>query len=96
MLTREERVLRVGSSFRQPGYGCTSCRHLQVEDEGRCPCCAGKLEKAAHVVAEAVEQAFAQEAQVHFVSGDPDRRADGLESLDHIGAILRYPMGGRS
>lgn len=84
------RELLVDSGFRHPGARCAACRSLTLDTQGSCPYCGGRLEPLRDVVAEAVEEAFQQDARVHFLESDA-RKSSGLGELGHVGAILRFP-----
>jgi peptide chain release factor subunit 1 len=61
---------------------CMSCHHVHVEGE-KCPTCGGEM--AALQLEELYEMAEKTGAEVVLVEDD-----EFLESIGHIGAILRY------
>lgn len=74
--------LLISEGFALPGMICMSCHHLHVEGE-RCPTCGGEMAalklEALYMMAERTG------AEVVLVEGD-----EFLESIGHVGAILRY------
>lgn len=89
------RVLLVADAFRCPGRVCADCGHADARtDGGPCPYCGGGMQPVGDVVADAVEKAFAQEADVHFVESSDQVGHDPMEEVGQIGAILRFPVAG--
>jgi peptide subunit release factor 1 (eRF1) len=78
-------TLIVEQGYQTPGGRCTSCSSLTVRSSGRCRYCEGPVERVEKLIGEAVELAFTQGAQVHFV--EPNQT---LWDLGRIGALLRY------
>ncbi len=74
--------LLISEDFALPGMICVSCHHVHTEG-GRCPTCGGEL--AALHLEELYEMAERTGAEVVLVEND-----DFLESIGHVGAILRY------
>jgi peptide subunit release factor 1 (eRF1) len=77
--------LIVEEGYQVPGGRCTDCGSLSIRSTGKCRYCGGKIERVENLVDEAVERAFAQGAQVHFVPANQT-----LWDLGRIGALLRY------
>ena len=77
--------LVVEEGYQVPGGRCTDCGSLSIRSTGKCRYCGGKIERVENLVDEAVERAFAQGAQVHFV---PPNQT--LWEMERIGALLRY------
>jgi peptide chain release factor subunit 1 len=74
--------LLISEGFALPGMICTSCHHIDLENE-KCPTCGG--EAAALSLEGLYELAERMGAEVVLVDDDAF-----LESLGNIGAILRY------
>ena len=77
--------LVVEEGYQVPGGRCSDCGSLSIRSTGKCRYCQGKIERVENLVDEAVEKAFSQGAQVHFVA--PNQT---LWDLGRIGALLRY------
>lgn len=77
--------LIVEEGYQVPGGRCQDCGSLSIRSTGKCRYCSGKIERVENLVDEAVERAFAQGAQVHFVPANQT-----LWDLGRIGALLRY------
>jgi peptide subunit release factor 1 (eRF1) len=77
--------LVVEEGHQVPGGRCSDCGSLSIRSTGKCRYCGGKIERVENLVDEAVERAFAQGAQVHFV---PPNQT--LWEMGQIGALLRY------
>jgi len=77
--------LLVEEGYQVAGGHCGDCASLSIRSTGRCRYCHGTIEKVDNLVDEAVELAFAQGAQVHFIA--PNQT---LWDLGRIGALLRY------
>lgn len=86
------RLLLVDSQYRRRGWRCRECGILTVQDQTSCPYCQGSMVEVRDVIAEAVEAAFSQEAEVHFVEADAQDGSSPMAQLGHLGAILRYPI----
>lgn len=74
--------LLISEGFALPGMICMSCHHVHAEGE-RCPTCGGEM--AALNLEELYVMAEMTGAEVVLVEGD-----EFLESIGHVGAILRY------
>ncbi len=74
--------LLISEGFALPGMICMSCHHVHVDGE-RCPTCGGEM--AALRLEELYVMAERTGAEVVLVEGD-----EFLESIGHVGAILRY------
>lgn len=74
--------LLISEGFALPGMICMSCHHVHAEGE-RCPTCGGEL--AALRLEELYVMAEKTGAEVVLVEGD-----EFLDSIGHVGAILRY------
>jgi peptide chain release factor subunit 1 len=66
-----------------PGFRCDGCGRL-ARDGGSCPACGARMAPVPDVVEAAVAAALRSGADVETVLGD------GLESVDGIGALLRF------
>jgi peptide subunit release factor 1 (eRF1) len=77
--------LLVEEGYQTAGGRCPECGTLRVRSTGRCRFCQGTIERVENLMDEAVELAFAQGAQVHFVA--PNQT---LWDLGRVGALLRY------
>lgn len=82
---RKVKALLVEEGYQTAGGRCVSCSSLSVRSSGRCRFCQGEMEPVENLVDEAVELAFSQGAQVHFI--EPNQI---LWDLGRIGALLRY------
>ncbi len=74
--------LLISEGFALPGMICMSCHHVHAEGE-KCPTCGGEM--AALQLEELYEMAEKTGAEVVLVEDD-----EFLESIGHVGAILRY------
>ncbi len=74
--------LLISESFALPGMICMSCHHVHTEGE-KCPTCGEEM--AALKLEELYEMAERTGAEVVLVEDD-----GFLESIGHVGAILRY------
>jgi peptide subunit release factor 1 (eRF1) len=77
--------LLVEEGYQTPGGRCPQCGSLSIRSTGRCRYCHGTIERVENLVDEAVELAFGQNAQVHFIA--PNQT---LWDMGRIGALLRY------
>jgi peptide chain release factor subunit 1 len=84
-LTRgEARMLLVEDGFEMPGYVCSGCHYVSL-DEQTCPRCQRPAEPCPDIVDEAIEVAMLQNCQIEHVQGPtPLRHAGGM------GALLRH------
>ncbi len=78
-------TLLVEDGYQTPGGRCSDCGSLTVRASGRCRYCEGPIERVDKLIGEAVELAFNQGAEVHFIA--PNQT---LWDLERIGALLRY------
>jgi peptide chain release factor subunit 1 len=74
--------LLISEGFALPGMICMSCHHVHAEGE-KCPTCGGEM--AALQLEKLYEMAEKTGAEVVLVEDD-----EFLESIGHVGAILRY------
>jgi peptide chain release factor subunit 1 len=74
--------LLISEGFALPGMICMSCHHVHKEGE-KCPTCGGEM--AALKLEELYEMAERTGAEVVLVEDD-----EFLESIGHVGAMLRY------
>jgi peptide chain release factor subunit 1 len=80
------RVLLVGEHYRAPGFVCSSCGYVAVQQEGACSFCQGdKMVESQDVVNLAIHKALETGADVNIV-----RDSEELEQAGGIAAILRY------
>lgn len=77
--------LLVENGYQTAGGRCSECASLTVRSTGRCRYCQGTIERMEKLIGEAVELAYSQGAQVHFI--EPSQ---ALWDLERIGALLRY------
>jgi peptide subunit release factor 1 (eRF1) len=77
--------LIVEEGYQTTGGRCGDCGSLSIRSTGKCRYCQGKIERVVNLVDEAVEKAFAQGAQVHFVA--PNQT---LWDMGRMGSLLRY------
>jgi peptide subunit release factor 1 (eRF1) len=77
--------LIVEEGYQVPGGRCMDCGSLSIRSTGKCRYCGGKIERVENLTDEAVERAFTQGAQVHFIAANQT-----LWDLGQIGVLLRY------
>lgn len=82
---RKVMELVVEEDYQTAGGRCSDCGSLSIRSTGRCRYCHGNIQRVENLVDEAVELAYAQSAQVHFVGP-----TDTLWEMGRIGAFLRY------
>lgn len=83
-------TLLVIEDYDAPGQRCTACGALLTQGHAACPLCGGALMEVEDLVSSMVEQAMEQGARVLTVTA-PGAVAR-LESLGHVGAILRFAV----
>ena len=84
-LTRgEAQMLLVEEGFETPGFVCSSCRYVAL-DEDVCPHCQKPMEPCPDVVDEAIEVALQKNCQIEHVQG-----VTPLRDAGRMGALLRF------
>ncbi|MBN1483964.1 MAG: hypothetical protein JXA37_04520 [Chloroflexia bacterium] len=77
--------LLLEEGYQTAGGRCSDCGNLTVRTTGNCRYCQGKIERVDKLIGEAVELAYNQGAQVHFIEAN-----QVLWDMERIGALLRY------
>lgn len=80
----EAQTLLVEDGFESPGYVCSGCHHVSL-DEGACPNCHTPLRPCPDIVDEAIELALEKNCQIQHV-----RSPTALRDAGRMGALLRF------
>jgi peptide chain release factor subunit 1 len=84
LVERRVHTLFVSDGFEAPGWRCPKCGFLASVGPS-CPVCSTRMEQAADVVEEAVQEALNQSCRLEVCRANAD-----LDVLGRIGALLRF------
>ena len=81
---RRVQALVIQEGYRAPGYICTHCDYLSLQEADQCSICGGPAERLEDIVDHLVHRAIAMDVEVAFAEDET------LENAGSIGSVWRF------